>query len=204
MTDIQEQVLTTLQGMLAKRGVQTERQDVGALTFGEKEAKDLVGFMLGEVMVVYSTKAKGITKPEFENIVTNFGGKDRWLIVVSRSPPSENLLNLIKTHAKHRVQFFHVKQLMFDITTHRMAVPHRIIKEVEKDELYKRYKITDPMNQLPWIDSQDPMVKWVGGLPQRKEGDAPRDADILEITRHSDVSGKSLYYRIVVDDVNIA
>jgi DNA-directed RNA polymerase subunit H (RpoH/RPB5) len=75
-----------------------------------------------------------------------------------------------------------------------MAMPHRILKEDEKQAVLKRYNITKPEEQLPWIDSQDAMVKWIGGRPK----------DVIEVTRHSDVAGRQLYYRWCVPDVNIA
>jgi DNA-directed RNA polymerase subunit H (RpoH/RPB5) len=75
-----------------------------------------------------------------------------------------------------------------------MAMPHRILKENEKEGVFKQYNIVNPRDQLPWIDSQDSMVKWIGGRPN----------DIIEVTRHSDVAGRQLYYRYCVPDVNIA
>jgi DNA-directed RNA polymerase subunit H (RpoH/RPB5) len=104
------------------------------------------------------------------------------------------VLKAIKALAKERVQFFHIRQLQFDITTHRMAMPHRILKEDERNAMFKRYNVTKPGEQVPWIDSQDTMSKWIGAMP----------GDILEVTRHSDVAGPQLYYRYVVPDVNVA
>ena len=73
-------------------------------------------------------------------------------------------------------------------------MPHRILKEEEKTALYTKYTIAKPEEQLPWIDSQDAMVKWIGAVP----------GDVLEITRHSDVAGPTTYYRYCVADVNVA
>lgn len=198
--ETRDRVLQTLTTMLAKRGWATDRTEF-PLDLGGKE-EDFEAFRIGEVQVLYSTKPKGISKTDLEAIASMAGGG--WTIVISKTPPSENLLLVIKSLAKHRIQFFHVKQLLFDITTHRMAMPHRILTAEEKTELYKQYKITDPENQLPWIDSQDPMVKWIGALPALKSGASPREADIVEVVRHSDVAGRVKYYRLVVDDVNVA
>jgi DNA-directed RNA polymerase subunit H (RpoH/RPB5) len=116
------------------------------------------------------------------------------MILVSLTPPSENLLKSIKKMAAEGIQVFHIRQLQFDITTHRMAMPHRIMKEEEQTAMFKRFNVTKPAEQLPWIDSQDPMSKWIGAKP----------GDILEVTRHSDVAGPQLYYRYCVADVNVA
>jgi DNA-directed RNA polymerase subunit H (RpoH/RPB5) len=76
------------------------------------------------------------------------------LLLVSLAPPSESVLKQIKSLAKERVQFFHIRQLQFDITTHRMAMPHRILKEDEQNAVFKKYNVTKPSEQLPLIDSQ--------------------------------------------------
>ena len=72
-------------------------------------------------------------------------------------------------------------------------MPHRILSEEEKTKIFELYKISSP-EPLPAIDSQDTMVKWIGAIP----------GDIIEVTRHSDTAGRSLYYRHCVEDVNAA
>lgn len=72
-----------------------------------------------------------------------------------------------------------------------MAMPHRILKEDERTLLFKTYNIAKPEEQLPWIDSQDAMIKWAGAVP----------GDIVEVIRHP--SGLP-YYRYCVPDVNVA
>jgi DNA-directed RNA polymerase subunit H (RpoH/RPB5) len=84
--------------------------------------------------------------------------------------------------------------LQTDIMAHRMMMPHRILKDTEHQALFKLYNIDNPKEQLPSIDSQDPPIKWIGGVP----------GDVIEILRHSDVAGTIPYYRYVVADVNIA
>jgi DNA-directed RNA polymerase subunit H len=74
-----------------------------------------------------------------------------------------------------------------------MAMPHRILNEDDKQKMFEDYKISDPANQLPYIDSQDTMVKWVGAIP----------GDVIEVLRHSDSAGRSLYYRYCVEDVSV-
>jgi DNA-directed RNA polymerase I, II, and III subunit RPABC1 len=104
------------------------------------------------------------------------------------------VLKAAKAYAKERVQLFHIRQLQFDITTHRYAVPHRILKEEEKTAMFNKYKISKPEDQLPWIDSQDAMAKWIGAVP----------GDVIEVIRHSDVAGRVPFYRYCVEDVNVA
>jgi DNA-directed RNA polymerase subunit H (RpoH/RPB5) len=177
--------------MLGRRGLDTKTvRDTSA---------DLVSanpYMIGNILVIFSQKDNGLTTNDLGKFKTFAAAQKatQGLILVALSPPSENVLKAIKALAKDRVQFFHIRQLQFDITTHRMAMPHRILKEDERNAMFKRYNVTKPGEQLPWIDSQDTMAKWIGAMP----------GDILEVTRHSDVAGPQLYYRYCVADVNVA
>jgi DNA-directed RNA polymerase subunit H (RpoH/RPB5) len=117
------------------------------------------------------------------------------MVVVSMSKPSENLLHLIRsTFIKEKLQFFHLRELQMDISTHRMSVPHRILSPDEAKDVLDRNRILKPEDQMPWIDSQDTMIKWIGAIP----------GDVIEVTRHSDTAGRSNYYRYCVEDVNVA
>jgi DNA-directed RNA polymerase subunit H len=188
----EDKALETLRTMLGRRGLDTKSERV--VTDG---IENVNLYTLGNQLVVFSQKAKGMVERDVNKIVDFADGNDytNGIIIVALVPPSENVLKIIKQMTKDRlIQFFHKRQLMFDITTHRAAMPHRILKEEEKTEVFKTYNINIPDQQLPWIDSQDPMVKWIGGRP----------GDVIEVNRHSDVAGAQLYYRYCVPDVNIA
>lgn len=156
-------------------------------------------YVIGDTRVVFHSKEK-INAMGFTTMMQSYNAD----IFVIRNEPSENMLQIIKYWSTLKKQVFHMKQLRVDITAHRLAMPHRVLNKDEKARLFETYKITDPDKQLPAIDSQDPMVKWIGAFPAlHEDGEHRREADIVEITRHSDVSGISLYYRIVVEDANI-
>jgi DNA-directed RNA polymerase subunit H (RpoH/RPB5) len=178
--------------MLGRRGLDTKTDRVIA------EGVDLRAnlYTIGSILVVFSQKDNGLTATDLNKFPTYAAtqGHTTGMILVALSPPSENVLKAIKALAVDRVQVFHIRQLQFDITTHRMAMPHRILKEEERNELFKKYNIAKPDEQLPWIDSQDAMAKWIGAVP----------GDILEIVRHSDTAGAQPYYRYCVADVNVA
>lgn len=188
---MEDKALTILRTMLSRRGLDTKTE---RLVSEDLERVNM--FTIGGVLVIFSQKDKGLLERDIRNFVA-FAEANQFkngLIIVALSAPSENVLKVVKTFAKDRVQFFHIRQLQFDITTHRMAMPHRILKEEEKVALFKKFKIVNPAEQLPSIDSQDAMAKWIGAIP----------SDVIEITRHSDVGGNILYWRYCVDDVNIA
>lgn len=186
-----EKALETLQTILGRRGLDTKTE---RLVTDDLERAN--AYTIGKVLVLFSQKETALNARDITTFTTFAAANDytTGLIIVALNPPSDNVLKVIKGLAKDRVQFFHLRQLQFDITTHRMAMPHRILKEDERTAMFKRYNVSKPEEQLPWIDSQDTMVKWVGAMP----------GDVLEVTRHSDVAGPQLYYRYCVADVNVA
>jgi DNA-directed RNA polymerase subunit H (RpoH/RPB5) len=188
-TSMEDRALEILRTMLAARKLDTKTETVRA----ELDRANV--YTIGNVLVLFSQKEKSLQERDVSTLV-EFGRQNDYtngMIVVSMQKPSENLLKYVKTLAKERIQFFHIRQLQFDITTHRYAMPHRILNEDEKKAVFNQYHITNAENVLPWIDSQDPMVKWIGAIP----------GDIVEVMRHSDVAGVVPYYRYVVEDANV-
>jgi DNA-directed RNA polymerase subunit H (RpoH/RPB5) len=188
----QDKALEMIRTMVGRRGLDTRTERVTT-----EDIERVTLYTVGGILVIFSQKEKGLLERDIRLFVEFASNHDysNGLIIVSLMPPSENVLKAVKQLTKDNpIQFFHIQQLKFDITTHRMAMPHRILKDNEKEALFKQYNIVNPHDQLPWIDSQDAMVKWIGGRP----------TDIIEVTRHSDVAGRQLYYRYCVPDVNVA
>lgn len=179
--------------MLGRRGLDTKTERVVT------EALEKVNmYTIGKQLIVFSQKDKGLVERDVNKILEFADGNDftNGVILVALVKPSENVLKVIKSMTKDRmIQFFYIDQLLIDATKHQIySMPHRILKDDERTEIMKKYNINEPENQIPWIDSQDPQVKWIGARP----------GDIIEVTRHSPVSGSSLYYRYCVPDVNVA
>lgn len=185
-----ENALEILRTMLGRRGLDTKTDRIVTEDLDKANI-----YTIGKVLVVFSQKDK-LLERDITTFMTfaNANEYTTGVIIVALSPPSENVLKAVKNMSKDRVQLFHIRQLQFDITTHRMAMPHRVLKEEERNVVFKTYNVTKPEDQLPWIDSQDTMIKWIGAVP----------GDIIEVTRHSDVAGRQLYYRYCVADVNVA
>ncbi len=78
----------------------------------------------------------------------------------------------------------------FDILKHRLVPEHSILGEAEAKALMEKYNIIP--QQLPKIDSADPVVKSVGA----------KVGDILKIKRVSPTAGFSDYYRIVIKEAD--
>ena len=188
---MEDKAVEILRTMIGRRGLDTKTERVVSEDLDKANL-----YTIGSILVVFSQKDKGLVDRDVNTFMKFAAANDytNGIILVALNPPSENVLKTVKNLAKDRVQFFHIRQLQFDITTHRMAMPHRILKEDERTEMFKRYNVSKPEEQLPWIDSQDTMIKWIGAVP----------GDIVEVTRHSDVAGPQLYYRYCVADVNVA
>jgi DNA-directed RNA polymerase subunit H len=73
-----------------------------------------------------------------------------------------------------------------DISKHKLVPKHILLKEKEKKELLKKYKIQ--LKQLPRILISDPVVKTLN----------PKVGDVIKIIRKSETGGESEYYRVVV------
>lgn len=188
----EDKALEILRTMFGQRGIDTKTDRVVT------DAMEKVNlYTIGNQLIVFSQKDKGLVERDINKII-DFADANNYtngIVIVALMPPSENVLRAIKALTAERIlQFFHIRQLRFDITKHRMAMPHRILKEDERTALFKRYNINKPDEQLPWIDSQDPMVKWIGARP----------GDVVEVLRHSDVAAAQPYYRYCVPDVNVA
>ena len=155
---MEDRALELLRTMLERRKLDTKTERVVT------EALDRANiYTIGNVLVVFSQKDKGLQDRDITKIL-DFANANQYtngVIIVAMSPASDNVLKTVKGYAKDRVQFFHIRQLQFDITTHRMAMPHRILNEEERTAVFNKYSIVKPEDQLPWIDSQDPMIKWI-------------------------------------------
>jgi hypothetical protein len=110
-------------------------------------------YTVGGILVVFSQKDKGLLERDIKNFVEFASNNDygTGLIIVALMPPSDNVLKTIKNMTKEQnIQFFHIHQLKFDITTHRMAMPHRILKEDEKQAVLKRSSCRGLTHRMRW------------------------------------------------------
>jgi DNA-directed RNA polymerase subunit H len=187
---MEEKALETLRTFLGRRKLDT------TTTVVRGELDRVNAYTIGSVLVLFSQKDKGLLDKDIKNFV-KFAEDNSYtngLVIISMAKPSANVKRVAKSYTKDRVQFFWIWHLQNDWTTHRYSVPHRILSEDEKTKLIKEFRLTNPAEQLPSIDSLDYQALAVGAIP----------GDILEIQRHSDSAGASLYYRYCVEDVNLA
>lgn len=92
----------------------------------------------------------------------------------------------IFTETKQIIEYFKENEILIDITQHVLVPKHELLDEEEKKELLSVYNIKE-LN-LPKILGSDPVSKYFGA----------RKGQVFKITRNSESSGKTVYYRVVV------
>jgi DNA-directed RNA polymerase subunit H (RpoH/RPB5) len=187
---MEERAIETLKKILAMRNIKPDLDSLGS------PIDETRMFNIGGILIIFSEKGR-ITENILQNYITfsNENNYKNGTIVVSLSEPSENLLSFVRDYNNDLknplFQVFDIRRLQFDITKHRKFPPHRIISKDELSALEKKYNITDPKKQLPWIDSEDPGAKWIGA----------RSGDVIEVQRFSESAGKSTYHRYCTTNV---
>jgi len=188
---MEDRAIEVIKSMLSFRRIKIDSVDSLGSPIDETRM-----FNIGGVLIIFSEKGR-MTENILQSYIT-FAEENNYThgtIVVSLVEPSENVLAFVRDHnndtKKPIFQVFEIRRLQFDITTHRRFPPHRIISKDELAALEKKFNVTDPKKQLPWIDSEDPGAKWIGA----------RSGDVVEIQRFSESAGDSTYYRYCAGNV---
>jgi len=74
-----------------------------------------------------------------------------------------------------------------DILKHELVPRHEILSAAEKKELLEKMSISE--RQLPKILDSDPVIKKIEAKP----------GDVIKITRKSQTSGETVYFRLVAE-----
>lgn len=85
------------------------------------------------------------------------------------------------------LQYFHIKNLMFNPTKHELVPKHTKLSSDEVTAVMNKYLIKGKI-QMPFILHNDVIAKWLG----LKQG------DVVKIERINENSGISYYYRVCV------
>ena len=178
--------MEVLKIMLQQRGISTEITERIETDFPAEVTK------IDKVVVFVSNRAR-ITPNDIDTMVklTQSNGGVLAIAIVP-IPPSPTLLTVVRQKSE-MFQLFHLGQLQFDIVTHRKVPNHRILTAEERTAFLTQYHIRDPFTQMPLIDSQDMMARWIGAKP----------GNIVEIMRKSETAGGTPYYRLCVADVTL-
>lgn len=84
------------------------------------------------------------------------------------------------------IEFFLYEELIYNVTQHSLVPKHILLNYEEKKEILKTYNVTE--KKVPHISKTDPVSRYFNA----------KIGEMFKIVRNSDVTYKSIYYRIVV------
>jgi DNA-directed RNA polymerase subunit H (RpoH/RPB5) len=134
--------------------------------------------------------AGATTGPETLSFVKKHRGKNNIILIFNNDTVSLPLISQLNKYDKifqkngGMLQYFQVKQLMFNPTKHEYVPQHIKLADSEVGDFMKKYMIRSKLD-MSRIYPNDPIAKWLG----LKYG------DIVKIIRYNENSGESYYYR---------
>lgn len=129
----------------------------------------------------------------FNKFIEKYNNKKNIIIILNNDTISVPILSQINKYDKiiqklgGMLQYFQIKQLMFNPTKHELVPKHTKLNTTEVAELMSKYMIKSKLS-MPIILHNDPIAKWLG----LKQG------DIVMIDRYNENSGISYYYRCCI------
>jgi DNA-directed RNA polymerase subunit H (RpoH/RPB5) len=110
------------------------------------------------------------------------------LIIVSKDKVNLTIRDLVERlfiKDKRFVNIYNLNDYLFNILNHNQVPPHIILSDEKKNEVKKRYNITNDA-EFPEIARTDPVAKAIGLRP----------GELCEITRSSPTAVQIKYYRL--------
>lgn len=186
-----KQAFQTLKSMLKARGITAEEFETVGNPLDETKM-----YTFGGVLIIFSEKTR-ITEKELINNIFPFASENNYtagMIIVTTTKPSEKVLEVLRTYISNKehplAQIFFISHLNFDISQHRKVPKHRIISDDEVQKMMKEFNVKS-LSNLPKIDCQDAMAKWIGARP----------GDVVEVSGICVASGENKRYRYCMSNV---
>lgn len=136
---------------------------------------------------------KNASKGDVESFIQKYNKKKNFIIIISDDTVSSPIVQQLNTFDKilqkmgGSLQYFHIKNLLFNPTKHVLVPKHTKLSPEEVSTVMEKYLIKGK-NQFPYIFHSDPIARWMG----LKQG------DVVQIDRYNENSGLSYYYRVCV------
>jgi DNA-directed RNA polymerase subunit H (RpoH/RPB5) len=136
---------------------------------------------------------KELAADDIMNFVSRYNNKMNIVLVFSNDTISTPIMAQLNRYDKllqkkgGTLQYFHIKNLLFNPTKHVLVPKHTKISGDDVTEMMEKYMIKSKI-QIPYILHNDPIAKWLG----LKQG------DVIKIDRVNENSGLSYYYRVCV------
>ena len=116
--------------------------------------------------------------------------KEDTLFIIIKDEVNETIMNELK-HIWEQDGIFivieNIKRLQFNILNHSLVPNHRVINDIEVNDVMKKYNITN-LVQFPDISRFDPVARVIGLRPGK----------VCHIVRSSKTSIVANYYRVCV------
>lgn len=136
---------------------------------------------------------KEFASDDITNFISRYNDKLNIIIIFNNDTISTPILMQLNRYDKMLqkkggcLQYFHIKNLLFNPTKHILVPKHTKMSNEEVTEMMEKYLIKGKI-QMPYIMHSDPIAKWLG----LKQG------DVVKIERYNENSGLSYYYRVCV------
>lgn len=130
---------------------------------------------------------------DISSFVKKYNNKLNIILIFNNDTISTPLITQLNKYDKilqkkgGMIQYFQIKQLLFNPTKHVLVPEHTKLTQEEALEVMEKYMIKSKL-QMPMIIHNDVIAKWLG----LKQG------DIVKIKRYNENSGLSYYYRCCI------
>lgn len=112
------------------------------------------------------------------------------LVIITKEKLNDNLtafLDILFKKDKYYINVYNYNDFLYNILENDLVPPHRVMSKEEKVELKQKYNIVRE-SQFPEISRFDPVAKVY----------CIRPGEVFEITRSSETSLQSKYYRLCI------
>ena len=106
-------------------------------------------------------------------------------IIIGKDEITPNAKQIFTANEDLTIEYFRESEVLIDKLSHELVPKHELLSDAEKEQLLAAYKIKE--TQLPKMTSSDAIARYFGA----------RKGQVFRITRPSESSGTTVYYRIV-------
>lgn len=195
-------VIKNLKEMLEQRGDDISMFEEHEVDIDREEFyndKNVIEFQTSNTTLIFALTKKlrkniidelKIGENSIDSFIQKYNDKKNIILIFNNDTISMPVLSQLNKYDKlfqkngGILQFFQIKQLMFNPTKHEFVPEHVKLTDAEAQDIMKKYMIKSKL-QMPIILHNDIIAKWLG----LKQG------DIVKIKRYNENSGVSYYYR---------
>lgn len=205
MTEI-DIIINNIKDMLLFRGDNIDEFDEHETDIPRDEFyndKNVIEFHTSNTTIIFALnkklrryildELKDCAKNDLETLIKKYNNKKNIILILNNDTISAPILSQLNNYDKilqklgGQLQYFHVKNLLFNPTKHELVPKHTKLSNEEVSEMMEKYLIKGKI-QMPYILQNDVIAKWMG----LKQG------DVVKIDRFNENSGLSYYYRVCV------